>query len=117
MQYSHPWDLGGKGDGEDGTHAGLALHGDSAARILNQALADVEAHASAFHVRVQALKQAKELALLYGTHAYAIVLNGEHHRARLRLGGLYLHDGGPVQCPVLERIAEQVVNDGAQVGR
>jgi hypothetical protein len=81
--------LNREGNDKSGTRIGLTLHLNSAPGILDKALANVKAHARAFDMGVQRLKQAKQLPVLRLAHSQPI-LNRERYGLR-RLLGAHLH--------------------------
>ena len=100
---------------EGGADAGLALDGNRSAGVLDNLFNDVEADARPLDVGVQALKHAEEFSLLGFVEPQAVVVHLEYGGALGRLVGPQVHNGGAVGGAILHGIAEQVVNQTAEV--
>jgi hypothetical protein len=92
----------------------LAVHLDTPAGILDHALDHVEADARALDVVVEALKHSEQARQVSGGEAEAVVVHLQHGIAGAHVGA-HVHVGRAVGRAVLNGVAEQVVDDAAQV--
>ena len=90
------------------------MHLDAPARVFNHALDHEQANAGAFNVVVEALEHAEQLGQLVRGQPEAVVVHFQHRVAGAPVPA-HVHVGAAVGVAVLEGIAHQVVDHGAQV--